>query len=348
MKIAIDCRQWLRLYVDRSPWIMNTRIARRILRVGQGPHEFMHRLLLAQTTEIHFTPLVSTADAVLFVVDAPPQAVQKAKEKEIPIIIRLDGVGIDAQRLSETERETIRSRIAASIRDASGIVFQSEFSKMSFEKIYGPFSCQTTVIHNGFTTKHIRVETAPPDRHNAPLIVAGRNVPRKRIMDTVRRFIASPYNEHEKLDVVGDIPVAHRVLHPRVHYCGRLTPTQLFIKLKSAKGLLHIDWYDWCPNVVTEAISAGVPVLCGSIGGTKELVQNSGMIADFGDPEPDFRCVDINTPSIRQDLFDHNLGKFLEDFGGKSSATRSDLDMSIIAKRYSNFISKCIRQANSR
>ncbi len=84
---------------------MNTRIARRILRVGQGPHEFMHRLLLAQTTEIHFTPLVSTADAVLFVVDAPQQAVQKAKEKEIPVIIRLDGVGIDAQRLSETERE---------------------------------------------------------------------------------------------------------------------------------------------------------------------------------------------------------------------------------------------------
>ena len=47
--------------------------------------------------------------------------------------------------------------------------------------------------------------------------------------------------------------------------------------------MIHLAWLDWCPNTVVEGLCCGLPVLCSSNGGTKELVKNDGVVIQIED-----------------------------------------------------------------
>jgi hypothetical protein len=46
--------------------------------------------------------------------------------------------------------------------------------------------------------------------------------------------------------------------------------------------MLHLAYADHCPNTVIEALSQGCPVVCSSVGGTRELVGDFGIVVDDG------------------------------------------------------------------
>ena len=55
--------------------------------------------------------------------------------------------------------------------------------------------------------------------------------------------------------------------------------TARFIISKSL-ALIHFDQYDWCPNLVINAIYDKVPVICSNYGGTPEIVGERGFIIE--------------------------------------------------------------------
>ena len=129
-----------------------------------------------------------------------------------------------------------------------------------------------------------------------------------------------------------------KVEHKNIRYLGRLLPSELFIVLKHSRGLIHLDWYDWCPNLVVEAIANRIPVLCGAVGGTQELVRETGLIAELGDSEPDFSNLKQIVPNIKQDKFNQALELFLDKTSGEAVGLREDLMMSRVARKYYEFI----------
>ena len=59
--------------------------------------------------------------------------------------------------------------------------------------------------------------------------------------------------------------------------------------------MLHTAWLDHCPNTVVESLSQGTPVICSEHGGTKELIQEFGIILKESQ-EYNFELTDYDNP----------------------------------------------------
>ena len=335
IRVSVDHRQWARGYIQALPIVGSIPIIQKYMRIGQGPHEFMQRLISESIDGVRYWPWPLQGDVGLFVVSGPRKRhFGKARKSSMPIIVRLDGIGFDSAGLTAVERERQKLGMADTIHHADGIVFQSQFSKSAFEQVFGEMPCISEVIHNGF------VWTAKVDesRRENRLVVGGRNAPRKRIQETIRRFIDSPFSQTYCLDVVGSIPQTDELRHSSVNFLGKVKPSILLRRLSTATGLLHLDWYDWCPNLVLDAISVGTPVLCGSVGGTPEIVGESGIIANLDEPMPNFQSSQQEVPFIKQEVFDANLNKLIQRSSKLFGQLRPDLEMRNVAFRYKEFI----------
>ena len=57
--------------------------------------------------------------------------------------------------------------------------------------------------------------------------------------------------------------------------------------ISDSLGLIHLDQYDWCPNIVVAACFDKVPIICSNYGGTKEIVKSNGIVInEFPDNLP--------------------------------------------------------------
>jgi glycosyltransferase involved in cell wall biosynthesis len=336
MIISVSFRAWLRNLIGNS-FIANIRFIKRYIGVGQGPHEFIYQLLIQDDRTISIVPRPLKAEASLFLISATNKQTKLLKKNNTPVIVRLDGIGIDSENLSISQQYSMQNAMNETLSNADAIIFQSEFSKESFYKVYEIPNCMVTVIHNGaFQRNH-----KSTNKEIKQFVVGGRDAPRKRIAQTIKCFINSSYSEKYILNVVGNFKYDDMV-HKNVVYHGKLNRDQLQNIICLSSGLLHLDWYDWCPNLVVEAIGLGTPVLCGSVGGTKEIVKHSGIIADLNDPVPNFSKEKNNTiPIIKQHDFDINFNEFLT-YCNDMNCDRDDLDIKFVAQKYWSFISEVL------
>ena len=98
-----------------------------------------------------------------------------------------------------------------------------------------------------------------------------------------------------------------------------------------ADAMIHLSWLDWCPNSVVEGLGCGLPVLCSSNGGTKELVQESGIIIEIEEPYKIGEKVDLyNPPNV--DI--NYITKKILDLIDMPKVNRSDLHIKNSAKLY--------------
>lgn len=339
LRVSVPWNLWLRRRLDTVTRGYYPQSLARRLGVGQGPMEFLNRLMAKAGANVRFVPSLRNSDVGLFVGAIPETAIDYARRHGIRLVLRLDGIGLDSSHLQSDApaRRAMSSKIEMSIRHADGLIFQSCFAQAMFRTVFGEWQCRSTVIPNGFVFN----KGNRPAMESRTLIVAGRDSPRKRIRETIECFKSSPYAESYKLEVIGDIP-AHGDAHRAVHYLGRLNPKALCDRLCRARALLHLDWYDWCPNLVGEAIAAGIPVLCGRVGGTLELVGRSGLAHDLQDPTPDFIANNLKTPPLEQWSFDAALHALLTSPKTAFEVERPDLAISNVSQRYELFLERVV------
>jgi len=289
---------------------------------NSGPNSFGKRLAMGLIESGHEVELYDGRNADVSIVFIEPSGRPLAKK----VIQRLDGIWF-----SPEEFETKNSSIKKLYQSADGVIWQSEFDKGMTTKWWG-LPKKGSVIRNGINAPQIKKFQIPAleqirQQYEMLFVCSANWHPQKRLLDNIdlykhlRRFYSSA-----ALIVMGSNVT--KVADPHIFYAGS-QPHDVCLEIFSAANwMLHLAWLDHCPNTVVEALSQGTPVICSEQGGTKELVQNFGIIlkekneynfelANYDHPPPlDLAQINKKLPEKEKlgNSFDVTMDRTLKDY----------------------------------
>lgn len=229
-------------------------------------------------------------------------ALRRARQRNIPVVQRLDGVNWLHRRMRTGLKHWLRSergnRVLAYIRSqlATGIVYQSRFVQEWWQRQFGP-GPDWRVIHNGvdLTAFTPEGEEMPPASHFRILVVEGSLRGGYELgLDSAIQLVQTLEREH-KLDIelavagmvseVQRMRYARRTLRP-IDWLGVVANDKVPALNRGAHLLYSTDINAACPNSVIEALACGLPVLAYDTGALNELVSAGAgrLVAYGGDP----------------------------------------------------------------
>lgn len=256
-----------------------------------GPNVFANRLARALVVGGHDI-VESGRDADVSLVFIEPTGAPLASK----IVQRLDGIWFKPE-----EFHTHNVKIKSLYDRADAVIWQSEFDRQMTTRWWGDRSGQ--VIHNGIDINPVtefNIAELARIRASYDLVFccSANWHAQKRLMSNLLLFdhLRKTLNKRACMFVMGSNPDV-RTTDPHVFYTGSQTP-EVYLQIFSASDwMIHLAWADHCPNVVVEALSQMTPVICSSVGGTKELVGHFGIVLD--DVSYNFELFDYdNPPSI--------------------------------------------------
>ncbi len=262
-----------------------------------------------------------------------------------PYVVRIDGIFFDKNETLGNNTEKNKP-IFEAIKNANGIIFQSEFDKKLVELFYGKINKDNIIINNGaeVNTKNISYRK-------------GLNLPDKRII-----LCSSYWRKHKRLDsiveVINNLNITENNYHlvilgnnadsfvkndnKNITVIGHIEPENLYKYYKSSDLYIHIPWIDHCPNTLVEAIANSTPVVTSNQGGTKELVEitNAGIVSECDKEIKLGEYVDLyNPPEPDINLIVNDILKIFENYEYyKKGINTKAVNINEVAKRYIHFI----------
>lgn len=338
IRVCVYFKDWLKAKWEFEALVYKVPALRKIFGVGSGPLEFIKNLLRANKAFIGCL-ILKGSDASLYRTIGSENLVDRAAYHNVPIINRLDGIpSIEGFNGDVFKR---KQWVVDQVTWPNAIVFQSQFSKDVYEKVAGEIKVPYRIIFNGVPDSLFDTKKQPKSS-NSPFLIASRPDSVKRVNDMVRCFVNSPWARDHKLEIANDFIPIPEMGHPSVTVLGRLTPSSLRKKISMSKAILHMGWYDWCPNLVIESIALGTPVICSEVGGTAELVKASGVVSVCGDPGPDFMRPNMHVPELNQECFDRAIESFLNQNPSDFDFERPEFHLSNVAVEYEKWIKEIV------
>lgn len=222
-------------------------------------------------------------------------------------VLRLDGI------YHNTAQDYTRknSGIKASLQYADGVVYQSKHAKRLCDTFLGKAQSPHAIIYNGARVGFYKpYADRSPDKFNVVVFSKWRG--HKRLGPMIESFLRSDI-EGSRLYVAGNLSKCCIEKHDLARYhntknitfLGVLDQVGLAKVLGKCHASMHLCWLDACPNSVTEALCAGVPVITGNQGGCHELLELVGLndlICDI-DEQWDYTPCDLyHPPPVNLDL----------------------------------------------
>jgi glycosyltransferase involved in cell wall biosynthesis len=223
-----------------------------------------------------------------------------ARMRGIPIAQPLDGMNWLHRRLPTGARHFLRAeygnRMLAFIRRwlASAIVYQSEFVRGWWERVYGGLSIPDRVVHNGIDLEQYNPSgpgSPPADRFRILLVegtlAGGYEVGLEHAL-ALARGVAERSKQLVELMVVGRVARELRESVEQrsgvgVNWVGWVAQERIPEIDRSAHVLYSADINSACPNSVVEALACGLPVVSYDTGALPELVtEDAGRLAAYG------------------------------------------------------------------
>jgi glycosyltransferase involved in cell wall biosynthesis len=165
---------------------------------------------------------------------------------------------------------------------ASAVVFQSMFDEKYVTSQWG-MPLKSAVINNGIKSYDKTPNLAPGlirlRQTYDKIFVCSANWHRsKRLRETIELFMSLRKKGlgNACLIIMGGHP-DHQVADPHVYYTGSLSHDLCLQIFSIADWMIHLAWFEHCPNTVVEALSAGCPIICTDVGGTQELCLDYGI-----------------------------------------------------------------------
>ena len=248
-------------------------------------------------------------------------------------VLRIDGVYYNIGRLK------LNNSIRDSIKKSDGVIYQSEWCKVFAEGMLNVKAKKSACIHNG--TKAIP-ESTPINKYGFDKIFISCAVWRvnKRLEAMVRAFLIAIKRVGENIGFCIAGKPDYVLEHSNIKYLGHVADLRSLYK--SADYMCHICHLDACPNSVVEGLRAGIPVLCNNIGGTPELVRDSGIVLPLDSPF-DFKPIK-NMKKVGSSSIDVNIlaDGMVEMMTREWNVNRPNLDIVVSAKSYYEFFKEVL------
>ena len=261
---------------------------------SSGPNTFGSRL----ATELNLNPeieIVGKADNYdIFLCFIEPTCQPKSSSK---FVQRLDGIWFKPDQF-----ESHNQLIKWAYDNADAVVWQSEFDKNMTTKWWG--NRYGRIISNGIKLEEIKLVPEIlelKEKFDRIFVCSASWHRQKRLKENIELFLKVA-GQNDALIVLGKNP-DFSSRDRRILYAGQQTHEFCLQLYYIADWMIHLAWLDHCPNVVVEALSQGCPVICTDSGGTKELVQNNGIVIRESVPYEYQLCDYDNPPSLNFDDF---------------------------------------------
>jgi glycosyltransferase involved in cell wall biosynthesis len=236
----------------------------------------------------------------------------RAKRDGVPIYQRLNGMNWLHRRRRTGWRHYLRAEVANRMlrwtRDhlASGVIYQSQFAKDWWERVYGPTPGSAHVVLNGIDLEQFtpQGQEQPPDDRAQILIVEGRLAGGYELGLEHALALGEKLSAQRNIELVvagrvePDLQAESqaRVQFP-IRWMGLLPADEIPALDRSSHLLFSADIHPACPNAVVEALACGLPVVSFKTGALPELVSpQAGILVEYGsDPwqlqTPDFESL---------------------------------------------------------
>lgn len=260
-------------------------------------------------------------------------------------VLRVDGFYVPDDKLDEEfqldkkYQDFVNERLKRDLFFFDHVIYQSNFSKEICDRYLYERNNSYSIIPNGadlklFTPKEII-------NKKIQLIILAKHYPKhlKLLIDILEnlndlqnyevKLIGPMRNGEDKveafLDSLAPPPKARAV----ISCLGIKVRNELPEILSSGDIFLHLKVGDWCPNAVIEAMASGLPVVCPTWGGTRELVGDAGVNVD-GKPWVIDTALAVGMARAIEDVC-LNLKEFKTRARNRSEKL---YDMDIIAEKY--------------
>ena len=207
--------------------------------------------------------------------------VRRFREKiKGPKILRVDGIHMHTDKKTYYTNDLTKK----SIKQADGVIWQSQFCKDIVTGVFKIKPKKDFIIFNG--AYHNKYYIPYNNIKNNFVIMSARwkDRPWKRLKDCIN--VAKEVRK--KKDILFFIAgkIDKKIDYDGIKTLGLLSDDVLKVFLYSAKAMLNLSYYDWCPNAVVEALVAGVPVVCNNASGVKEIIDPESCEVVNCDHEP--------------------------------------------------------------
>jgi glycosyltransferase involved in cell wall biosynthesis len=270
-----------------------------------GPASFQANLIseLAKKNIAYTYDITHPQNTAILVIGGTRRLLRlwSARRRGVRIVQRLNGMNwlhkVEKTPLRTALRSDINNIILSFIRRflADGIVYQSQFSRDWWDRIYGEQPKPNQVTYNAVDLEiysPIGPETPPGDHYRILLVEGHLTGGYARGLETavqMAQTVKNQYNLSVELMVVGDVSnslKAHaQSLAPNLWITWRgVVPHESIPKIdRTAHVLFSADLNAACPNSVVEALSCGLPVVAYNTGALAELVKDgAGEVVPYG------------------------------------------------------------------
>ncbi len=236
---------------------------------------------------------------------------KQASRNGVRIVQRLNGMNwVHRQArtgLKHYLRSEVNNWILSTIRGmADQIVYQSQFSRQWWHKVYSQTQCPERVIYNGVDLEQFNplgAGSPPEDRIRILLVesnLGGGYEGGLESLVRMARLLSQRIEKKVELMVVGKVPEALKTSMAdagvEIVWKGMVKREAIPALDRSAHLLFSSDINAACPNSVIEALACGLPVIGYDTGALSELVANgAGAIAAYGSDPWKLQKPDLHT-----------------------------------------------------
>jgi len=255
--------------------------------------------------------------------------ITRKRKNDKPCILRVDGCYYQHTDLSRN------AAIKKSIRNASHVIYQSEFSKRMCDKILKHNSnTPSSVIYNGYPQRKVEGIKTKEDIQKDSFVICSTNEV-KRVESSIKGFLEADCGKH--LYVIGDYRRFSKFQrHDNIHLLGKMSNKSTLSVMKSCSYQMHLSYIDSCPNAVVEGLSVGLKVLCSNLGGTRELVADNGIVIEV-DADLDFSSRMTTPRHIDKTKIAEGIHRLI---GMGDVPKRPDLDIGRVADEYAAVVKR--------